>query len=205
MRIAYLAEPSPDAFLLKALRDAGHVVEPVDADVLDGARFDAVVLDAPEATAEAVREAAARTNGAFLVVLGAPARGGALAELFRAGADACFARPVSLIELQARLEAERRRTGEPIQRRLRLLPAERAAALDDQTIHLTVQEYRVLEALAHRPGEVLAPVEIVRLAWGEEAEIDQALVATYVSRLRAKLGPNLIRAMRGHGYLFDPA
>jgi DNA-binding response OmpR family regulator len=206
VRIAYLAEDRPDPFLLRALRDAGHVVEPVDPHGLDGARFDALVLDAPEATVEAVRRAAARANGAYVIALGAPSRPGARADLFRAGADACFARPVSLIELQARLEAQGRAAGrQPAQGRLRLLPAERAAAVDEQTIPLTVQEYRVLEALAHRPGVVLAAAEIVRLAWGEDAEIDPALVSTYVSRLRAKLGPAMIRAMRGHGYLFDPA
>ena len=210
MRLAYLAAGRPDPYLLKALRDAGHLVEATDRHGLDGGGFDALILDAPDVSPEAVRQMAASAGGAFVLVVGAP--GEACAGLLRAGADACLPRPVSLIELQARLEAlaraRGRRPDEPAPAGgLRLLPASRAAALGERTIPLTAQEFRVLEVLVQRSGEVLTPADIVRLAWGEASDVDPALVSTYVARLRAKLerpfGIEMIRAVRGHGYRFE--
>ena len=146
------------------------------------------------------------------MVVGAPLDERVRAGLLRAGADACLPRPVSLIELQARLEAlaraSVRRPDDPASTgRLRLLPASRAAALGERTVRLTAKEFQVLEVLVQRPGEVLTPADIVRLAWGEAADVDPALVSTYVARLRAKLerpfGIEMIRAVRGHGYRFE--
>lgn len=212
MRLAYLAARRPDPYLVKALRDAGHLVEATDRHGLDGGGFDALILDEPDASPDAVRQAADLAGGAFVVVVGAPLDERVRAGLLRAGADACLPRPVSLIELQARLEAlaraSVRRPDDPASTgRLRLLPASRAAALGERTVRLTAKEFQVLEALVQRPGEVLTPADIVRLAWGEAADVDPALVSTYVARLRAKLerpfGIEMIRAVRGHGYRFE--
>jgi len=212
VRLAYLAAGSPDPHLVKSLRDAGHLVEAVDRHGIEDSSFDALIIDEPDVSPEAVHEAAALARGAFVVVVGAPGDERARAGLLRAGADACLARPVSLIELQARLEAMARawngRPGEPAAAgQLRLLPASRAAALGALTIPLTAKEFQVLDVLVQRPGEVLTPADIVRLAWGEAAEVDPALVSTYVARLRAKLerpaGVEMIRAVRGHGYRFE--
>jgi DNA-binding response OmpR family regulator len=212
VRLAYLAIGRPDPHLVKALRDAGHLVEATDRHGLEGGGFDALILDEPDVSPGAVREAAERAGGAFVMVVGAPLDERARAGLLRAGADACLPRPVSLIELQARLEAfaraTARRPDDPASGgRLRLLPAARAAVLGALTVPLTAKEFQVLEVLAERPGEVLTPVDIVRLAWGEAADVDPALVSTYVARLRAKLerpsGTPMIRAVRGHGYRFE--
>lgn len=215
MRLAYLAPSGPDPFLLRALRDAGHVVEPADLHTLEAegpAVFDGLLLEGPAASLEGVRAAATSAAGAFVVVLAASEAESASAELLRAGADACLRRPVSVIELQARLEALQRTAGrrrpDPVgEARLKLLPAERSVAVEGRAVALTAQEFRVLEALLRRPGEVLTPEDLVRLAWGEEAEVDPALVSTYVARLRAKLerpsGLKLITAVRGHGYRIE--
>lgn len=212
MRLAYLAAERADPHLVRALRDAGHLVEATDWHGLEGGGFDVLILEESDVSPEAVRRTAALAGGAFVVIVGAPREERARAGLLRAGADACLPRPVSLIELQARLEAfaraRRRRPDDPASTgRLRLLPATRAAALGELTIPLTAKEFQVLEVLAQRPGEVLTPADIVRLAWGEAAEVDPALVSTYVARLRAKLerpsGLEMIRAIRGHGYRFE--
>ena len=213
MRLAYLAPPDADPYVLRALRDAGHVVEATDRHGLhDQARFDVLLLDGSDLSPEAVRAAAALAGGAFVVVLGAPKDERARAGLLRAGADACFPQPVSLRELLARLEAWERssaqRGAEPrAQGRLKLAPAERSAVVDGRTVALTAKEFLVLETLARRPGEVLSAHDIVRLAWGDEVEVDPTLVSTYVARLRAKLerpfGLEVITAVRGHGYRFE--
>lgn len=215
MRLAYLAPSGPDPFILRALRDAGHLVEAADLQALEtgeAGRFEALLLDGAAVSEEGVRTASTLAADAFVVALVAPEADGICAGLLRAGADACLMRPVSVIELQARLEAlERsaaRRRPEP-ESRLKLLWAERAAAVDGRSVALTAQEFRVLEALTRRPGEVLTAHDVVRLAWGEDAEVDPGLVSTYVARLRAKLerpfGLQLITAVRGHGYRFEGA
>ena len=210
MRLAYLAAGRADPHLVKALRDAGHLVETTDWYGLESGGFDAVILDEAGASPEAVRQAAELGGGAFIVVVDAPHAERARAGLLRAGADACLPRPLSLIELQARLEAlvRGRRPDDPAGAGgLRLLLGARAAALGARTVALTAKEFQVLEALVRRPGEVLTPADIVRLAWGEAADVDPALVSTYVARLRAKLerpfGIEMIRAVRGHGYRFE--
>ena len=44
--------------------------------------------------------------------------------------------------------------------RLKLLPAERSAAVDGRLVALTAQEFQVLQTLARRPGEVLGAADL---------------------------------------------
>lgn len=212
MRLAYVAASRSDGFLQKALSDAGHLVEARDADGLEAAGFDAVILDLPRLTPALARAAAERSGGAAVIaIVSGDERSGA--DLLRAGADACLRRPVSVLELLARLDAltqgaTPRAAPTTAQRdRLSLDPAARTVAFQGRVVALTPLEFRVFEALAARPGRVMSAAEIVALAWGEAGDADPAIASTYVSRLRAKLerpfGLELIRAVRGHGYRFD--
>lgn len=206
VRLAYLRQGRPDAHLAKALAEAGRRVEAVAIEDLVHQRFDAIIVDHLSPTLSLVREAAANAAGAVLIVFtGAEP----CAPLLRAGADACLRRPVSVLELLARLDTLARRgqaePGGP--GGLRLDAAARSAVQDGRTVSLSRREFDVLDVIVRRPGRVLSPAEIVELAWGEAAEIDPARVSAHVSRLRAKLsrlpGAPAIRAVRGHGYVFE--
>jgi len=78
-----------------------------------------------------------------------------------------------------------------------------------ETIHLTHAEYRILELLARHPLQTVTRDRLMAAAVGREwAPLDRS-VDVHVSNLRRKLDPdhkqpNLIRAVRGAGYMFVP-
>jgi DNA-binding response OmpR family regulator len=55
------------------------------------------------------------------------------------------------------------------------------------TIEITLTEFRLLEALATRPGVVFSRDRLLALARGDDSVVDARLVDTYVRRLRRKL------------------
>jgi two-component system OmpR family response regulator len=64
----------------------------------------------------------------------------------------------------------------------------------------------LLLAFAERPGRVLSREQLIELTRAPGVEVNDRSVDLSVSRLRQKLGdnpPQLIRTMRGEGYLFD--
>jgi two-component system OmpR family response regulator len=58
----------------------------------------------------------------------------------------------------------------------------------------------ILEALAARPGRILAKAQLEEAIYDFGAEIESNAIEVYVSRLRKKLGPGAIVTVRGVGY-----
>jgi two-component system OmpR family response regulator len=58
----------------------------------------------------------------------------------------------------------------------------------------------VLERLTSHPGAVVSKADIEESLYAFGAEIESNAVEVYVSRLRKKLGRNLIQTVRGLGY-----
>jgi DNA-binding response OmpR family regulator len=70
---------------------------------------------------------------------------------------------------------------------------------------LTRTEYRILGALAGRPGETLRRIEIAGAAWPPGAIVSENTIDAYIARLRRKLrtlhgAPEIVTA-RGVGYV----
>jgi DNA-binding response OmpR family regulator len=61
------------------------------------------------------------------------------------------------------------------------------AEWDGRAIDVTVTEFRLLEALARRPGVVQSRRVLLELARGDDSVVDARIVDTYVRRLRRKL------------------
>ncbi len=127
-----------------------------------------------------------------------------------AGADDYMVKPFNLGELAARLRALVRRTGgraapEVIHGELRLDPASRQVTLAGQVADLSVREFDLLHELLNHTGRVMtkAQIEERMYAWG--SEIESNAIEVHIHHLRRKLWPELIRTVRGVGYLIPEA
>jgi len=126
------------------------------------------------------------------------------------GADDYLIKPFDLHELAARLRAlVRRSRGEPAPLlrvgELELDTVARRASFRGQFVELSVREFALLHELMLEAGRVLSREQLgERLyAWGEE--IESNAIEVHVHHLRRKLAPELIRTVRGVGYLMPRA
>jgi two-component system OmpR family response regulator/two-component system response regulator QseB len=126
------------------------------------------------------------------------------------GADDYLIKPFDLHELAARVRAlVRRSRGEPAPLLrvgdLELDPVARCVTFRGQSVELSVREFALLHELMLAAGRVLSREQLgERLyAWGEE--IESNAIEVHVHHLRRKLAPELIRTVRGVGYLMPRA
>lgn len=126
-----------------------------------------------------------------------------------AGADDYLIKPFDVDELGARLRALQRRRGGHASAviehgNLRLDPAAHQVTRNGAVLDLSPREFAVLHLLLANPGRVQsrAQIEEKLYAWGQEVESNA--VEVHVHRLRRKLGNDLIRTVRGVGYVIDP-
>jgi two-component system OmpR family response regulator/two-component system response regulator QseB len=122
------------------------------------------------------------------------------------GADDYVVKPIDLHELGARLRAlVRRAHGQPNERLeaqdVVLEPASRTVYRAGTPVPLSTREFDLLHVLMLNAGRVLSREQIEQhlYSWGREVESNA--VEVHVHRLRTKLGADLIRTVRGVGYV----
>jgi two-component system response regulator MprA len=127
---------------------------------------------------------------------------------FTAGGDDYLTKPFALGELVVRVRALLRRSPAGAARRtpdVLLDPAAHAVAAGDRRVGLTPTEFRLLAALAARPGEVLRRAELVAAAWPYGAIVHDNTLDAYVARIRRKLrdvgASRALETVRGVGYV----
>jgi two-component system, OmpR family, response regulator PhoP len=129
----------------------------------------------------------------------------------KAGADDYMVKPFHTEELLARLEALVRRSAgwaQPVLDFgvLRFEPATQRVELHGQPVELTSFEYRLLEYLVLRAGQVVSRSELIDRLYDQDYDRDSNTVEVFVGRLRRKLDPEgtlkPIETLRGRGYRF---
>jgi two-component system OmpR family response regulator len=130
---------------------------------------------------------------------------------FRAGGDDYVTKPFALAEVTERLRALLRRSAPEASVSpggLRIDPTRHAAQFGGLSVSLTPTEFRLLGALAARPGQTLRRRELIRAAWPEGAIVSDNTLDVYIGRLRRKLrefaGAPAIETVHGVGYALAP-
>ncbi len=121
------------------------------------------------------------------------------------GADDYVIKPFDLDEVKARIHTVCRRSTDQISQTflihdLNICLSDHSVSRNGRAIRLTAKEWGVLEVLIRRRAKIVpkAALELAIYAHGEEVE-SNALEA-HMSRLRTKLGKDLIVTHRGMGY-----
>ncbi len=125
-----------------------------------------------------------------------------------AGADDSPITPYDVAELKPRLRALLRRSFQRPQpaleyRGISLDPASQVVEYQGQTINLPRKEFLLLHELLIQPGRVLTRDKLQQALYGWDEEVESNALEVHVHHLRKKFFPELIRTVRGVGYLVD--
>ena len=136
------------------------------------------------------------------------------------GADDYIAKPFSMRNLIARIQAVLRRTHSATPPSSILNPhcsihnppvrCDRAGlrcTVDSRPIHLPRKEFEILALLLENPGRIFTREELMRRIWPDRVVVTDRSVDVHITRLRAKIAPysrNIVsRSGYGYGWLPD--
>lgn len=128
-------------------------------------------------------------------------------EGLNAGADDYLPKPFAFSELLARVNALLRRPhqsqDEPVVLKVGDLEMDRInrkVIRGGKTIPLQPREFSLLEYLLKRQGEIVTRTMLLGGVWNYHFDPKTHIVETHMSRLRSKVGSDLIHTVRGSGY-----
>ena len=173
--------------------------------------YDTILLDVmmPKMHGLAVLSAL-RTRGSRTPVLVLTARDAVDDKVrgLNVGADDYMTKPFALTELLARVRALIRRASvdpvtELVVGPLLLDTAARIVRRAGHVVELTAREYAILELLARRKGTVVTRSAIYEHVYDEHEDTLSNVIDVFIATLRRKVGAEIIRTRRGHGYVID--
>ncbi|PJE56411.1 response regulator transcription factor [Marinomonas polaris] len=129
-------------------------------------------------------------------------------EGLNAGADDYLVKPFDLSELSARVGAVARRyRGDPNPLvkigHLEIDLSEHRIKANGQAVELTAREWALFEGFVQRPGTLLSRSQLEDRLYQFGAEIESNTIEVYISRLRKKLGRDVIITVRNMGYRLE--
>ena len=199
-----------------ALLQAGHIVDLAssaeDAEAtLEAVTYDLVVLDinlSGKSGLELVSDLRKRKKDIPVLALTARDTTKQKVEGLNAGADDYIVKPFDLDELLARIQALLRRSIGRLTPYIKngpvmLDPVARTVQKNGRGINLSAREFAILAILMENAGKVLNKQEIEDKLYGWDIEIDSNAVEVHISHLRKKMGENIIKTIRGLGYIVE--
>jgi len=201
-----------------ALQRARHAVEWVQDGrlalaALGGDAFDLVILDLglPGMDGlDVLRGLRARGGDTPVLVLSARHTAPQRVLGLDLGADDYLTKPFDVDELLARVRAlQRRSRGAAVNviehGPLRLDPASFSVTCDGRAVELQRREFMLLQKLLESAGQVLSRAQLEESVYGWDGGVESNSLDVHIHRLRRKLYPDVIRTVRGVGYVIDPA
>lgn len=205
--------------LSKQLVEAGFGVEQA-ADGKEGLYFaneypiDLAIVDLglPEVSGlDVIRELRAAGKTYPVLILTARDRWQDKVDGLAAGADDYVVKPFHIEEILARVNALLRRSGGWASSVLTAGPVSldtnrQELSVNDEVLDLTGYEYRIIEHLMMRAGEVISKTELTDRLYDQDFERDSNVIEVFIGRLRKKMDPDNtlkpIETLRGRGYRF---
>ena len=80
-------------------------------------------------------------------------------------------------------------------------PTAYAVRVGEKSVDLTQSEFKILHALIRSPGTVLSRERLEEVVYGWEGEVDSNAIQVHLHNVRRKIGPDVIRTIRGVGYV----
>ncbi|MAP19221.1 MAG: response regulator transcription factor [Aurantimonas coralicida] len=220
MRILIIEDDSEAAaYLVKALREAGHVAEHAgDGDdgfhMADSRSYDVLVVDRmlPRrdglSIISGLREKGNETPALILSALG---QVDDRVTGLRAGGDDYLAKPFAISELLARIEVlGRRRGSKDVETSYRVgdLELDRLShevRRNGKPIVLQPREFRLLEYLMKHANQVVTRTMLLENVWDYHFDPQTNVIDVHISRLRSKIERDfdtpLLHTVRGSGYI----
>lgn len=221
MRILVVEDDKDVAnFIVKGLKEAGHVVEHAD-NGRDGLfmaaseAFDAIVLDRmlPGGVdgLRLLETLRSQNNTTPVMFLSAMAQVDDRVRGLKAGGDDYMTKPFAFAELLARVEALTRRgksegpTTKLVVGDLEVELLSRGVRRAGQKIDLQPREFRLLEFLMRHAGQVVTRTMLLEGVWDYHFDPQTNVIDVHVSRLRQKVdkpfATPLIHTVRNAGYM----
>ena len=215
-------EPLSTLALRRVLRGAGFDVDVTTtaADALDRAALrvpDALIVELglPDGDGADVCHRVREWSQMALIVVSTVDAEGEKIRALEAGADHYVVKPFAPRELVARLRAVLRRAErDDSQPRfavdgLQIDLAARVVRRENDELHLTPIEFKLLRVLLRHRGRPLTHVDLLEQIWGPAYVDDRQTLRTHIANLRRKIelggAPGVIRTEHGVGYRFADA
>ena len=205
--------------LAAKLREGGFAVEQA-ADGKEGLYFaleypiDLAIVDLglPEMSGlDIIREAREQGKTYPILILTARDRWEDKVDGLDAGADDYVVKPFHVEEVTARVNALLRRSGGWASSIMAAGPvtldmSRQELTVNEVAVELTGFEYKIIEYLMVRAGQVISKTELTERLYDQDFERDSNVIEVFIGRLRKKMDPDNtikpIETLRGRGYRF---